>query len=239
MYYYKLRLNILPGLQSQYSKLESHFVKFMRAQEVGKISKKPHYHYYVETELKKGALRQDIRNWFGSHVHSLTDLDEPVPVEYIAYLLKEDPDPVYFPVGSFSPELLIEAREYDLSVKKDLKRKRVQVVEDYVLGNEKFIDCFPTPYELIDEIIEFYLQENLSVRKHQILSMATTILVKNLPKYRKAFIYSIVADIPEPPYELHTPFGDCRHRWGLPANLLNSSPSPPRKRIKIEKRMFH
>ncbi len=235
MYYYKLRLNIISGLQIQYSKLESYFVRFIRAQEVGKISKKPHYHYYVETELKQGALRQNIRNWFGSHVHSLNTLDVPLPIEYIAYILKEDPDPMYYPKGSFDPGRLQQARDYDLSIKKDLKRKRVQVVEDYILTKEKYEKRFPTPYEIVDEIIEFYLMENLSVRKHQIQSMATTILVKNIPAYRKAFIDSIVEDLPQPMLQVNYPGNPITRDCGLNTEL----PSPSRNRIKIEKRLFH
>ncbi len=186
--YYKLRINIKEKhqLTGAYSTLEKkYFERYARATEKGKFEDNPHFHYYLEMFAKASALREYIRRIFGKNTYSLKELDEARPIEYLAYILKEG---IYFEHKGFGEDfeiLLEEAREYDLTVKKQMAKKSVDKIEFYIFDK---CGSFPTDQrEVINLVVDYYLDNGLVLRKYTILTMVDTLLVRHNASFKRDY----------------------------------------------------
>ena len=194
MEYYKLRIDYNADNLPQIKELQSrYFSRFVKAEEKGEEKDNPHLHYYLATTHKASAIRQFIRKHFGSGggVYSLKKLDEEYPLEYLAYLVKEDPETIWFRM----PEGLKEkAIAYDLEVKRDLKTKgSLGKVKKYLI--DKYGGIPPHRKTLINSLINYYQERNLLIRKFNLLTLTQTLLLEIDPSYRRSFVEDIEASL--------------------------------------------
>lgn len=199
MEYYKLRLDYDTGLDTRYREMEnSYFSCYVRSLE--KVDDNPHYHYYVELHPHKTTvgLRQFIRLHFGSGngVYSLKKLDEEKPIEYLAYLIKEDQNSVWYRMPEGARE---SAQAYDLQVKTDLKSKKsksknvIPQVEGYIKELYGTTDIHPET--LVEQVVEYFVEHSKIMGYHQVLNIAQTIRIRANPQSKKLFCQSIVDKI--------------------------------------------
>lgn len=196
MEYYKLRIDVLPLKEEVYLKLQSYFTTYVRALEVGSEATNPHYHYYISMTSSAVSVRQYIRANIGkgNGVYSLKKLDEEFPPEYLAYLVKEDKETIWYKM----PEGLKEkAIAYDLKVKEDLSKKGKKPAwkkaEEYV--KERFGNVPFNESQIVEAVIDYYLENDMMIRKFLIIDIVQTILVSNNPKYKQNFIQNITQNI--------------------------------------------
>lgn len=181
MKYYKLRIDIIPQLSLEvYNLMEvKYFSRFVRSLE-GLENR--HFHYYVETD-NAVALRQYIRKHIGTGngVYSLKELDEECPIEYMSYIIKEDPNPKWF---NFSEEKIKEIVLHSQQVNEEIKLKK----KSKSTSIDKVEECYlyikdkdGSPFDLI---IEWYLSKGNMIRESQIVVMYDTIECKYLSEDR-------------------------------------------------------
>lgn len=147
--FWKLRLNIQDMdifYQNVKCMQDKYFNAYIRSKEVNDEGENPHYHYYVEITATDSTLRQFIRDRFGkgNGVYSLKRLDGVKPIEYLAYILKMDRDPL---IKNISEEVLRQAREYDEGIKEAYKTKKLSqwrqilnYIKEHKTGNNPYIN---------------------------------------------------------------------------------------------------
>lgn len=196
MEYYKLRVDYNKNDQVYRNMESNYFVSYVRAFERGGDETNPHFHYYVEMICSSVSLRQYIRKNIGSGngVYSLKKLDEEKPVEYLAYLMKEDGNTIWY---KMPVELKTVVIEYDLKVKESMKNKGRKTtlvkIEDYIV--KKYGKMLRNKEQLVEEVCNYHVDNQLQLRMFNIQSICETIWFRNNPDYRKRYIDNIVSRI--------------------------------------------
>lgn len=164
--------------------------RVLYARERGSDGLNLHYHWYITTNAKSPALRARIRKhgFVGNGSYSLKKLDEATPIEYIAYVLKEGD---YVAVKGIEPELVTQATEYDKSVKADMaktKKSKMSRLDDIraSMPSGLFEHTGVTSSHIgnIDRkrltryVLEYHRDNNLLIRKFQVISYVDTILAE-------------------------------------------------------------
>ncbi len=192
MNYYKLRVDINRFPMEVFRQLEDkYFSAYVRAYETVD-EKNSHYHYYVETLASSDSIRQFIRRKLGSGngVYSLKCLDERYPIEYLAYLLKDDTNSVWFKI----PDIIRkDANVYDSSVKESIKlkkRKKLQRLEVYIL--DRYGSFILNKEQLINDFVDYYIENSMPIRDYQIISELQCLLCKYDPDYKHEFCKRIL-----------------------------------------------
>jgi len=192
MLYWKLRTTIFSEVSAQniQSYVRKISTKWICAYEVGDETKKPHFHFYLETDKNPSTMRSHLRlkcSLVGNEAYSLHETD-PDPIEYWAYCVK---NPQHEFCG-FTETEIAQIYEYDKQVKSSIKLKKEKkktILSRLTEGYSSYRgDC------LYDYIIQFHLQEGLPIRRFQIQCYYDTImfnLVKDQPEERRILINNI------------------------------------------------
>ncbi len=196
--YYKLRINCV-AKPEEYTKMEEkYFIKFMKVKE--KVLENPHYHYYLTTLSSRKSITDYIKRHIGkdcSHtIYSMIKVREENPLEYLAYLYKEDDCPL---IRGIPDDVLEKAKLYDLSVKQVLKdrKKTYDHVYKYVLEkttkrNDK---GNPPPKQIVKKVADYFAQAGRSVSSRQIENLAGQILWNIDSQYKKEKVSDILDNL--------------------------------------------
>lgn len=150
-------------------------------------SPNPHIHSYIESRINNSTIRSRLRKLGckGNGSYSLTLCDYQ-PIEYLAYMLKEDPDPVYTGICS---NLVNDAYSYDLKVKEEIKRKQELKKKGWkaVLDSLKTV----TGYEMFKSvqisgyILRYFIDNNILFNEQKLITYTTTIYAHISPKAQR------------------------------------------------------
>jgi len=155
-----------------------------------------HVHCYLETRSNSATIRTQIRRKFGSGngKYSLKELDEQRPIEYMAYIIKDN---VFF-YHNIDDFTIVEYQEYNMDVVDEMKRKKNSRKTQLETLKEKAEE---TPGQIdsiescVDFVVQYYKDTGKLVRKFQIISLAQTLALKYVPEYEhslSASIYSLM-----------------------------------------------
>lgn len=194
---YKLRITIQPQIDSQvYRQMESrYFSQYVRCFEKGKDTEKEHYHYFLITE-NQNPLRQFIQNNIGkgNGFYSLKRLDEEYPIEYLSYLLKEDNQAVWCNIPD---EIKENTKHYASTIRETIKTVRkegkISQIRKYII--QKYIGLPKNKQQLVEEIVQYHLDNRLIINYNQILNYTVSLLVEEDPGYKKQFIQKLLEKI--------------------------------------------
>lgn len=148
-----------------------------------------HCHCYFESTTSSLTIRQMIRKHYGSGngVYSMKELDEPKPIEYISYCIKEGNQMIS---PSFDSAFIRECNEWNARVKSEIKTKKEnkktvldKIIEHYDYENKKEL-WIP---QVVDDVLLYYKENKILVREFQIKSQIQTILLRYQPTYQKMF----------------------------------------------------
>ncbi len=203
--YYKLRVDT-----DDKSKLKELLLKYCKtyiiAQEDSGDNK--HCHCYLESITKPGTIRASIRKKYGSGngVYSLGLLDDRYPIEYIAYIIKEDPNYICdkIPLG-----ILEKAKVYDMTVKKKLSKKKMTILQNlnsflkeklvkkdmcYYYGAEpNFYMC--KPEYIVDAVLDYYTKDDRLIREFMIVSLCQTLCLRYCNGYTSDYRSRLLSKI--------------------------------------------
>ena len=171
----------------------------------GMTTDNPHVQSYIETELKQPALRVRIRNVMGkgNRAYSLKEM-ERYPIEYLSYIMKEDPNPVW---RNIPDEVVSEANEYQEEYKKSRKKKKEIKVLDVLLAQcQEEKAC--TVSSIYDVVVDYHLNNSLLINDFRLKSYIQTLMFKLNPIYRGNHKRLIV-------YDLSREFSEYKTRTGL------------------------
>lgn len=152
---------------------------------------KPHCHAYFQSEMNDKTIRSQLRKMTGggNGAYSLKEVDigdDEHPIEYIAYMMKEDTDAEFVGIDD---DTMDKARMYDEIVKKQLKEKKLskktqlQQVEEYVSSQheEKMkswtLGCW------VRATVEWYKETGNLIREFQVQCIANTLCLKYNEEY--------------------------------------------------------
>lgn len=145
-----------------------------------------HIHYYIVSDAKEATIRSHLRKiGAGNKTWSLKELsvdtsESEFAVSYLAYMYKEGNG-----VSSNMPTAwLDEAKSHNLKVYNEIKEKKSKRRPQLQILREKFkdradLDCVT----IVDEIISYYKEERILVRKFQLVCLAQTLMLEFLPEY--------------------------------------------------------
>lgn len=168
---YKLRCDITDenrqALRAYVRKISQ---KWMRVKELGTTGENPHYHFYLETDVKDRTVRSHLRSHcglVGNGAYSFKKT-ESMPMAYLAYMLKEG-KPVY---KGFSDQERGDIEAYDEKVKLSIAEKKknklslTDKIDDYI---------GPDDWDMGYKVIQYHLENRLVIRKAQIEAIVMTI----------------------------------------------------------------
>lgn len=202
MKYYKLRVDLenvdlthIINLINSYSNTYSYVCEDGKTQN-------PHTHWYFSTEFSPENIRKNLRTLGlkGNSSYSLKELDEQYPIEYFAYLCKQN-NPVY---KNIPQEIIEESKAYNKKVQEEIKEKKVKKrkvvqilieycdkeIKHYLESEQKqsLPGHYPNPLHLIHKIMLYHLENEILIRDFTIQSYVTTILCKISPSYLSRYI---------------------------------------------------
>lgn len=189
MQYLAIRVDIPEQEQaiSTTTYLTSISAEWLYGLELKKLSQIRHAHWVIQTQSTPATINKwFLRNHFSRISRSVKPCKDLI--KSIAYAIKDG-------VIDHSPDFphLEEAREYDLSIKEDLTKKKHSRVIDELF--EKCKDTQETGLKLkkyvLQVILDYHLEENKSIREFQIVSYAHTILCKLSNTYKESFIHQL------------------------------------------------
>ena len=144
----------------------------------------PHVHIYMATQTIDTTLRPHFRHLgAGNGFYSIKKLNEQYPIQYLAYILKED---LTYVQSGIPPEIIEEARLHDEKVKQDLKNKKkerktqLEKVEEYAQSLNKDLPYFELSTWLLCTI-QYYKTSGILFREFQVISISQTLFLKYNP----------------------------------------------------------
>lgn len=147
-----------------------------------KLDTNPHAHFYLETVVKEATIRNKLRKLglTGNGKYSMKHVDKAMPVEYLAYMLKEG-KPVYV---NIPPEVIEESKKYNEEVKASIKAKKEakktqlqQIEEDIPDLSERDV------HGIINGVVMWYKEKGILIRQFQLTSICQTLALKYTPDY--------------------------------------------------------
>lgn len=163
----------------------------------------PHCHAYLETNTKQATIRNVLRKKYGSGngSYSLKALDEQYPVEYLAYCIKEKNYRHTLP-----EEQIEKAKEYDLKVKEEMKKKKaerrtqLQKIEEKYFSNvvdgiDTELNRYVDVEHVADKVIEFYRENSILVREFMMISLIQTLSLKYVNSFDRSFKNRLIEKI--------------------------------------------
>lgn len=168
-----------------------------------------HLHLKLLPTKREASLRQNIRKEFGSGngSYSLKQLDDEFPVEYVAYLLKEDN---YQHSDNYPKEWIQKAKAYDSKVKKEMKEKkssRLTIIKK--IERDYFSDLIPqemqhgtlyvskktnlclSKQDVVQRVIAYYKDTETLVRQFMVVSLCQTLCLKYVAGYEHQFFLKV------------------------------------------------
>jgi len=202
--YYKLRIDT-SDREEVNRMCSKYFDKYMVAYE-NQDTSNAHVHLYIEMSTKADTLRRYIRKKFGSgnSCYSLKALDSECPIEYLAYIMKDNE----YEIFDIPPTVIEEAKGYDKKVKEQMKEKKKarrtqlqilremlveQLVEEVDDSSEDVHRVFKTSGEtvtkesIVNMIIAYYKTEKKLVREFMMVSLAQSLCLEFVPSYAYSF----------------------------------------------------
>lgn len=184
MSHYALRLTpIDDNVIDMLSDLHDRFVIGKYAQAIEESDKgKTHFHLWVETDKSDQTLRNFLlkQGYKGNKTYSLTPVKDEK--KYLAYLMKEDSNVV---LEGFSEAEVAAANEYDLQVKSSKKAKSVKLSDIEDLFPRKQVLKHGNQVPIMMRIIDFYLENQLTIRRHIVQNLYINLLAKYDPSYKR------------------------------------------------------
>lgn len=194
--YYSLRVDHLGDNDIQvYDKLETYFESYLRTFELGDVTGKPHFHYYVETKSKIPTIRLYIREKMNlKGRYCLKELDSRYPIEYLAYILKHVDDDNKCKSHNIPDEILNEAISYDIDVKNSMQELKASQIPMWKQCESQVLETCSiiSPRQIIPVVVDFYASREACIREFQIYSTCQTILLRNCPSYKKLFCDNLI-----------------------------------------------
>lgn len=168
--YYKLRTdkNVLDYVQ----KISSCFFYCFEGGEDN-----PHMHFYLETSVKPATIRHHLRTEYtlkGNSGYSLTKTDERYPIEYIAYMMKEND----WTNAGLPDSVLQEAIAHNERIKTSIKeskaarRKTIDKIQETIPPDA-------TIASIVEYVVDYHLENGLLLRDNMVQMYATTIACRN------------------------------------------------------------
>ena len=200
MTHYKLRITLLncSGEEATALVKKQSSDKYAICYEKGKQNEKPHLHCYLITKIKEDTLRTQIRKLSkssrGNKLYSLKLLDvqenNTVATEYLAYMMKEGK----FTHHSFTDDEIQGAKEYDETVKQEMKEKKEKRKSRFERITKAYVEAdikFPDMGGIIRFVYDFFLQENCNVSVSTLESWSNTLAMRYLPEHRDEIAFLI------------------------------------------------
>lgn len=188
---YKLRITITnPGDLSHIETLSNrYFDKYIVARE--DWDNHPHVHFYIETSKTMSSIRQYITKYIGkgNGVYSLNRLKERHPIEYIAYITKQD---AHFKSVGIPKEILEQAEAHKVEYRKKKKETARGIISNLLIELEgQDLD----PSETTRWVVDHYIENGKIIRPHQMKDIVLTLLANKREDYRKSLTNSIIRNV--------------------------------------------
>jgi len=195
MKFYKLRLDDeTPYIQDCYA--------YAYCQEKGKDGDNPHIHMYIATGSPEQTIRSRVikRVGRGNGKYSLKELDDEYPIEYLAYMLKEEnwikkdqykniPDEILKKVVEFN-ELVKDEMKVKKDSKKTVLQKMTREIQARIVdGKVLYENCIKKVYQpitvnwIIDFVVSWYRSEGTLIREFQLVSLVQTLSLSFIDGY--------------------------------------------------------
>uniref|UniRef100_UPI004048978F hypothetical protein n=1 Tax=Flavobacterium sp. TaxID=239 RepID=UPI004048978F len=191
MTHYKLRITLSACTESDVLALvkkQAGSNPLLFGHESGKLNEKPHFHFYLISDVKPDTLRTQYRKLVpstgGNKLYSLVKLsfeeNEEFAIKYIAYVMKETK---WQELNNFPQDQLDLAKQYDEQVKKDIKEKKEKTLSRTKRIFKQFEEdmvtrCLETYQDVIDWVIAFFILEKVSVSVSTISTWVNTLLLQ-------------------------------------------------------------
>lgn len=162
----------------------------------------PHLHFYIR-DLSRVCYTR-MRTWISNNIgkgnayfacKQLVSKEE-YPMEYLAYILKSDPNPY---VQNIPEEVIHQAIMYDLDIKLQKKKKNIPLwrecldqLEEENLEVYTYKDLLNKVYELVMSKIQ---SNKVLIRQNQVISTIKTIMFHISPKYQTHFKTEVLQNI--------------------------------------------
>lgn len=187
MNYFKLRTDLSKSssdaIISYISRISSMYCYVIE----GSLGDNPHMHFYLETNSKHTAMRQQLRNLCGkgNGAYSLKSTEEK-PIEYLAYMLKEG----QITYVNIPQETIEESEKYNAKVKSEINQKKKDKKSMFEKISE-YIESRPDEH-VINSIIQYHIDNDILVFRSRILSYYDTYCLKNDANYRESFVSQLI-----------------------------------------------
>lgn len=195
---YKLRVTCSPSAEvtERLVKLLKYFSSVYSYVDEVSSKDKFHYHCYLQSYYGSRIIRQHVSDTFGkgNKVYSLKELDELLPLDYLAYMHKDNM-PTYS--EDFPPECIQLIRLHYDEIKENFletrEKKKPQKIADAILqqyfpeDHPVWLDTADMWYyveRLYESVVDYHIQNDLVIREFQILGIVQTILCKKSETYR-------------------------------------------------------
>lgn len=150
--------------------------------------KNPHAHLFLRTTTLPATLRSRLRKLglSGNQSYSLVKIPEEYPIEYLAYMLKEQDWIKAQQYLNIPDEILSKTKEYQKAVKADMKKTKESKKKVW----EHILDSLPHPntsdyVAIASAVIDYHKEKKLIVRTFQLKAYADTIWLQLRPEDAK------------------------------------------------------
>lgn len=163
----------------------------------GVVKDNPHIHYYLDLKCGTEVVRKKLRDLGlkGNKSYSLTNLDEQYPIEYLAYMMKEDKIKTY----NIPSEVLDKAKTQQIKVSNQIKEKKearksvVQKIIEQIPKSDNYTHM--EKRMILDTIIQYHVDNNLLVNENRLKSLFQSVMVKIDSGYKNRLIDKILQNI--------------------------------------------
>lgn len=156
--------------------------EYAYAYETGDLGRK-HIHWWIKPRLCVKSFRNFLNSigLTGNGGYSMTKCDVEYPIVYLSYIFKKG----RYNSGTLDEKImqLVQActEEYKEKTRKKVALRGDQITE--YLDQRKV-----TPENVMSHLVNYYLDQKLSLNSHVMLNYARTYLVRRNPKYRRQYI---------------------------------------------------
>lgn len=181
--------------------------EYMSATE-NKNSENTHTHIYLKTDTPVQTIRNRIRkhNFTGNKSYSISTCRDKIKL--LAYIQKDENPTVHnIPVSELNA-----AKEYDNTVKEDIKKKRIitsyDAIESLLLSlyptfvkkpdyaTPSVDECCQLVPSITETIIDTYIQASKSINMRQIQLYINTFLIKHSSQFKRQICENLAKQFP-------------------------------------------
>lgn len=156
----------------------------------------PHCHILIFTQVQRQTIRKYISSIFQKRTeYAITrnvGQSREDTVQLLAYCHKEDTNPT---IVGFDPLLVQQSIDVNNDVKRNIKRRKLRIVERILFDNNYSKDNIPNKYKLLEAIMSDYDERGAVYDARLIEKAFHTAMCTISPDYRRKFQEHLVYEI--------------------------------------------